>query len=250
MYRLNYFCISDIGKRRDNNQDNYLCVDRIMEPCTRHSENAGIAYVKQPTFLGIFDGMGGEQCGEKAAEISARTTKDFAINKNNNNELLFLCTLANQNVCNYADENNISSMGTTVAAMVFSKNKWNVLNVGDSKVLRILDGKISQISEDDVGFSIRGKKPPLSQCIGMREDECVIVPHIRAIDKKSGTRFVICSDGLTDMVENSTILSIVSNASSVEDATKTLVEEAMKNGGIDNTTVIVAELSKKKLWDR
>ena len=222
------------------------------EPLT-HSEKCGSFEAGKPFLLGIFDGMGGEEHGEIASQLSACCARDMYadISKHPLKTMLsfdgeeFLREIirkANRAVCEYAEKNKIRSMGTTAAMLLFERKCIHVCNIGDSRIYRIAGGTIEQISKDHVSVKIQGRKPALSQCIGIPEDEMLLQPYCTRVQYKAGDKYLICSDGITDMLENDVICDIISK-NNAEKAAKLLLQAALDAGGIDNTTAIVIEIT-------
>ena len=193
------------------------------------------------SMFGVFDGMGGEEQGEMASLIAAKDASKIQFGKDITQDLKKYCMTANESICQYADDNMIFSMGTTAAILVFAKKEIVLCNIGDSKVFRISDKKIEQISFDHVAISVFGKKPPLSQNLGIPPDELKIEPYLSTGKYHDGDLYLICSDGLTDMVETDTIAQIATNKP-FEDAAKSLLETALKNGGKDNITLVLIKV--------
>lgn len=242
-YSINYICWSDIGRRRSINQDNYFCGGRFIE-----SPSADINYPltgsissQEPALLGVFDGMGGEECGEVASLIASKTCVSVELGEDPIRSLTELCMVANERICTYANEHFVSSMGTTAAMLAFGKKEIELCNIGDSKIFRLSGEEFVQLSTDHYAHSMYGKKPPLSQCLGIPPTEMVIEPYSSSIGYRDGDIYLICSDGLTDMVPNDRIASIITG-SSISDAAKALVQAALDNGGIDNITVILCKI--------
>lgn len=246
-YEIAFSCISHIGKVRKINQDNFICDGHYMEINDNNIEFPLEGYVtsKQPSLFGIYDGMGGEESGEVAAHIAARTSSEIAFSDNGVFDLLEYCKKANAEICDYIEKNPISSMGTTAAMMLFTKKEITLCNVGDSKIFRFSNGEIEQISKDHVVMSAFCKKPPLSQNLGIPPTEMLIEPYVSQGNYKRGDKYLICSDGLTDMVTVDDIKEVVNNEP-LNKATGILLNKALENGGRDNTTIILLEIKQKK----
>lgn len=246
-YEILYSCISHIGNIRSINQDNFICNGTYMK--TDDSEIAfplsGTVISKSPTLFGIFDGMGGEECGEIASYIAAKEAADILIEKDGVFTLTDYCKKANTKICEYAENNSVSAMGTTAAMLLFSKNEITLCNIGDSKVFRFARGELEQISKDHVVISAFGTKPPLSQNLGIPPEQLCIEPYLSQGRYKNGDKYLICSDGLTDMLSLEEIKELLVNHS-VEESTKNLLNKALENGGKDNVTVILLEIKQKK----
>lgn len=246
-YEIVYSCISHIGNVRSINQDNFICNGTYMK--TNDSEIifplSGKVVSKSPTLFGIFDGMGGEECGEIASYIAAKEASTIPIKKDGVSTLTDYCKQANTKICEYTENNAISSMGTTAAMLLCSKDEITLCNIGDSKVFRFAGGEFEQISKDHIVISAFGTKPPLSQNLGIPPDQLLIEPYLSQGRYKNGDKYLICSDGLTDMLTLEEIKELLTSQQVEESATK-LVNKALENGGKDNVTVILLEIKQKK----
>lgn len=203
--------------------------------------------LKKPLLFGVFDGMGGEECGEVASLIAAKQASLPLDMSDPVLTLADLCKDANAEICKYASEHGISSMGTTAAMLLFSKRSITLCNIGDSKVFLFSDGRMEQISEDHIGPAPFGRKPPLSQNLGIPPEEMIIEPYLSKRVHVTDSRFLICSDGVTDMLTNDEIASIIATASIAEASTR-LIDAALERGGKDNATAILIEVKKKSLF--
>lgn len=250
-YKVLYSCISHVGKKRSMNQDNYFCDGRFMSAGKQDfaAPVDGEIVSAKPTVLGVFDGMGGEECGEIAAYLAAKAVSQIIYTGDSVNDLATYCKNANKLICDYTVLNSLSSMGTTAAMLLFKGEEITLCNIGDSRIFRISKGEITQISEDHVAISAFGTKPPLTQSLGIPEDELIIEPYFSKGILNKDDKYVICSDGLTDMVGNDVIKQIVTD-NTPDKATRLLVNKALENGGKDNVTVIVAQVKKKSIFGR
>lgn len=242
-YSIDYFCTSHIGKLRSINQDNFMCNGIYMKPSDSSDslENNMISdktsSAVSPVF-GIFDGMGGEECGEVASYLAADCMEGYSFSGNKSQGLRDYCRKANNAICTYMDDHEIASMGTTAAILLFDKKKIYLCNIGDSKIFRLSHGKMRQISYDHVGVAMYGSKPPLMQNLGIRETEMVIEPFVDCRAYREGDIYLICSDGLTDMVDTEEMRTTLLN-SEKDSAAAALLEKALENGGKDNITIIL-----------
>ena len=246
-YEIFYSCISHIGHVRNINQDNFICNGLYIQNDNPESEFRfnGQVDANQSVLFGIFDGMGGEECGEMASRIAAKEAQKTSLSKKGVLVLTEYCKQANKKICEYAENNNISSMGTTVAMLLFTKREITLCNIGDSKIFRFSNGKLEQISKDHVVISAFGTKPPLLQNLGIPPEQLLIEPYLSQGGYKDGDKYLICSDGLTDMVTVNEIKELL-NEDSVKNITSKLVSRALENGGKDNTTVILLEIKQRK----
>ena len=258
-YEIHYSCCSHVGKRRNENQDNFLCdgkylgdfedtVEFSMNGCTDHA---------QPYVFGVFDGMGGEEHGEIASLIAARCAEELKIGPCPIEDLQQYCNTANEEICRYADDNDIGSMGTTAVIIAFAENEIDLCNIGDSKAFHFDGEKLEQISVDHYAATIYGRKPPLSQNLGIPSTEMMIEPHYARGYYHDGDIYLLCSDGLTDMVSIEEIAKILTETvaggtTDVNKTTENLLQKALDNGGKDNITIILCRLKRRKrgLFDK
>lgn len=246
-YEILYSCISHIGNARSINQDNFICNGiymKIDNPEIKFPLN-GKVISKTPTLFGIFDGMGGEECGEVASYIAAKEASAISIKKDGVPTLTEYCKRANTKICEYAENNAISAMGTTAAMLLCSKDEITLCNIGDSKVFRFANDELEQISKDHVVISAFGTKPSLSQNLGIPPDQLLIEPYLSQGRYKNGDKYLICSDGLTDMLTLEEIKDTLASQH-IEESASNLVDKTLKNGGKDNVTVILLEIKQKK----
>lgn len=244
-YKIHYSCISHKGFRRSMNQDNFICDGRYRED--ENSRMQGCMSAGSPSVFGVFDGMGGEERGEVASLIAARRASAFSVGQDIAADLAKYCIDSNEDICRYARDNGIAGMGTTAAMLVFSGEEVAVCNIGDSKVFHFADGKMGQVSQDHVAIAAYGRKPPLSQNLGIPPTELLIEPYIAQGQCRDGDVYLICSDGLTDMVSLDEICSMLAGKVFREIAPG-LVDRALANGGKDNVTVIVCKVERKTGW--
>ncbi len=248
-YKIHYSCLSHIGNVRSVNQDNFICDGHYVESdgTTIEFPMCGIKTSKETSVFGIFDGMGGEECGEIASYIAAKCAASFLVGKNALADLSQFCHKANSDICGYAEENGISSMGTTAAMLAFTNKHVVLCNIGDSKIFRFSDGILEQISKDHVAISAFGVKPPLSQNLGIPPSELLIDPYLAQGPYNDGDVYLICSDGLTDMVSVEEITEVLISKT-IEEAITSLLDKALENGGKDNTTIILCKIERQSGW--
>lgn len=252
-YQIEYAYTCHIGKIRNNNEDNFWCCGDSLEAQNQGMSHIRSGHIKQSEspLLAVFDGMGGESCGEMAAFLAAescgkhyKTIKD-GIQNDPQGFLNELCETMNQAVCEYGRVNKINSMGTTAALLAFGEEAVYSCNLGDSRIYRSDNEKFCQISKDHVlGRSLFGKAP-LTQYLGMEEENLQLEPTISRQEIKLGDRFLLCSDGITDMLSDGEIADILSRDIPVEETVEILVDRALKKGGRDNITVVLCEIMEQ-----
>lgn len=247
---LNAACGSFIGNGRNRNEDNFYFGEKHLPV-----ENRGLKQVlkssvqtEEPVLVAVFDGMGGECQGEEAACLASETfghaykcLEELALSGKE-----FFCKACEQSniaVNRLRESRQLKAMGTTVAAVYFSQNETVSCNIGDSKIFRIRNKKMVQISKDHTDERIMTamgvhKKPVLLQYIGMPETEMIIEPYILKGELWPEDVYVLCTDGVTDVLKAEEIYEIIGQNSAEEAVRKILAAVCEKNGE-DNATVIV-----------
>ena len=193
--------------------------------------------------------MGGENFGEMAAFAAARQLQkaerklaNFFAPKEKNLEKLI--QQLNAAVVNAQKEMCTERMGTTMVSLCFSGSFVYVCNVGVSRAYRLRDGALVQLSIDHVEKrpGRENKKAPLTQHLGFGNEDIQIEPYIAKEQIKQGDLYLLCSDGLTDMLTNFEISDIMLNCADAESCVEALIQSALDHGGRDNITVIVCRL--------
>jgi len=239
---IHYYLVSDVGKKRKINQDNFIC-DKYFcdgELDEKRKRKYGTISNDRIIMFGIFDGLGGEEKGEEASYIAAKEASELVFSKNLEADLRRYCKTTNKKICKYAEDNNIASMGTTMATICFKGSKSLLCNIGDSKIYVIRSKKIKQISKDHVYKLYVGKKPPLTQCLGMPENETLIEPYIKEIRGGNRDIYLICSDGLSDNVTPEEMCDVILNRG-IESGGDELLSLALEKGGQDNISIIICK---------
>ncbi len=251
--RIKMSGVTDTGRKRENNEDNIL-VDR------------------QHGLVIVADGMGGHNAGEVASQLAIDITSQFLIAglhiESRMDEAFFTpepmkdlldksIQLANRKIIEESSKDDSKSgMGTTIVCLLFCKSWFAIANIGDSRCYRFRDGKINQLSEDHSwiqGMVEQGtinsedaKHHPqrglLLQALGNREVE----PFFTSGCPMAGDVFVLCSDGLTEVVSNNTIGFVLNQDGSPQKTAEKLVQLANENGGPDNISVIVVKVLPAK----
>ena len=245
-------CGCNMGKIRANNEDNFYFNGDILPADNRALSTVltAEASAEGEFCAAVFDGMGGEQYGELAAYAAARQMKERLAagawkEQGTEARLETLTVDLNAAVLRKARELLTRHMGATLAGLFFRRGTAYAFNLGDSRIYLARDGALRQLSVDHVDsrslFSGKGKGS-LSQYLGIDEEEFLVEPSIGAVEARAGDRFLLCSDGLTDMASDPEILAILLGARSAESAVEKLIALALDRGGRDNVTVIVCFL--------
>lgn len=251
-YKINGACKSEIGKVRENNEDNYYFNFKILKEDNEGNNKAITMQFENVdnVICSIFDGMGGETKGERASYIASSTLKEY-VQKNTNKEFVWesYIDIANKKICKEMLPNQ--RMGTTMAAILFSEKYIDICNIGDSRIYSLKNKKLKQISKDHTEANLQeklniniGHKARLTQHLGIRKEEMVLTPYKNKYDYNEFDKMLICSDGLTDMISDKEIEKIMSQQIQPREIVDELIKKALEKGGIDNTTVIVLEIKK------
>jgi len=239
---LKAFSITDVGKKRLLNEDSV---------CVREGNIGSLQ-----NFFMVADGMGGHKAGDRASKEAVAVMID-SIERNQSKDpktiLKEALEAANRQVFQDAGNNDeLEGMGTTVVAATIWDRKLYVMNVGDSRLYLMSGGEISQITVDHslVEELVRKgvlakekarnhpKKNIITRAVGVMTD---VEPDFFEVDLKAGDKILLCSDGLSNMLEDSDLLRITCCEGALEDKAKLLVDEANDNGGKDNISVILID---------
>lgn len=245
-YQISYACISHIGKRRRMNQDNFLCCGVYVspeQPSPLHLPLTGTISSAQTTLFGVFDGMGGEERGEMASYLAARAASRTPLSEEPVVVLNAVCQNANRDICEFVSQNGLGTCGTTAAMLLLEPEHLTACNIGDSKIFHLTEQHLVQISEDHLSLAPAGVKAPLSQCLGIPPEELTLCPHYDTLDYGVGDKYLLCSDGLTDMVPLAEIEHILS-VLPPEEAAQVLLQRALDYGGKDNITLLILQVEK------
>jgi PPM family protein phosphatase len=241
---------TNVGMKRNHNEDNFSII-----------EESGL-YI-------VADGMGGHASGEVASKMAVDAVRDFFTSTADDpertwpykmdrskgyeeNRLITGIKLANLRIYESAQRDaKQRGMGTTIVTLFAVEDGVYVGHVGDSRVYRMRDGKIEQLTDDHSLLNDYIKMKRLSA------EEIANFPHknviVRALGMKDtvkvDTRFekpqekdiyLLCSDGLSGPVTDDEMLTICTGGSDLKTAASTLIAKANENGGPDNITVILA----------
>jgi serine/threonine protein phosphatase PrpC len=219
----------------------------------RHNEDA---YVSEPPLFAVADGMGGAQAGELASSLAAAALKDSQEPGAGGEERVDeLIQQANRRVYDRQSRDAAASgMGTTMTVALVEDGRVAIGHVGDSRAYLIRGRSLKQLTEDHslVAELVRsGKLSPeeaeshpqrsvITRALGTDPDVDV---DTFSVETRPGDLFLLCSDGLTSMVDDETILAEVArNRDDLKGAAKALVRAANKSGGEDNITVVFFEI--------
>jgi protein phosphatase len=232
--------VTDVGRVRTNNEDQLLVADNLFA---------------------VADGMGGHAAGEVASQVAVETLRDAFAENPTATGLLDAVGAANHNVVQRAESDAATrGMGTTVcaAALVPAEDGEGetlvVVNVGDSRAYLLRDGELSQVTEDhsvadelmragqlsEEQAAVDRRRHVLTRVLGMDK---TVNPDRFDIDPFRGDRLLLASDGLTNEVPDAEIASILRRIEDPGEAARELVRVAKNNGGADNITVVIIDVT-------
>jgi protein phosphatase len=240
MHRIVSFGKTDCGLRRPNNEDAFLVKLEFG-------------------FCLVADGMGGAAAGELASQIFSETTLEvFSTANLSSSDPVSLVQqsfiLANSRIIKHTVEiPEHKGMGCTAELMVFSEDKFILGHMGDSRSYRYKNKQLKQLSQDhslvqeqlNQGLITpeearkHSMKNVILRAVGV--DETPALDLIRGT-LSAGDIFLLCSDGLTDMVEDSDIMAVLAATAPLTRKTELLIELAKTAGGHDNITVVLIEI--------
>jgi serine/threonine protein phosphatase PrpC len=219
----------------------------------RHNEDA---YVLEPPLFAIADGMGGARAGEVASSLAAAALQSGKVDGNGEERVTALIQAANRSVYERSSQDaEVAGMGTTMTVALVEDSTVTLGHVGDSRAYVLRDGELEQLTNDHslVAELVRGGKlsaeeaehhpqrSVITRALGTDPDVDVDTFTVEAED---GDVFVLCSDGLTDMVGDDEIGEVLARSrENLKEAAEELVRRANKAGGQDNITVVAFEMT-------
>ena len=245
-FRIEYACLTTVGKVRRNNEDNYYASGKYRTDLYSVEDElvTGALLSEDNDTLAVFDGMGGEACGEVAAMVAASHTELFCRDRAEYEEYLYeLAEMLNTKVREECEERSLVLMGTTCAMIQFGKSDLYVLNAGDSRVYKLSSHELRRVSEDHCARSYRGKA--LTKFLGL-PGEGPLSPYIAMGSYKAGDMFLLCTDGVTDMLSDEEIQAIIDQKAPLDMLVRELIDEALARGGVDNATALLCRINKHR----
>ncbi|MCI5494534.1 MAG: Stp1/IreP family PP2C-type Ser/Thr phosphatase, partial [Lachnospiraceae bacterium] len=228
------FSITDIGQRREMNQDYVYTSEKPVG--------------NLPNLFIVADGMGGHNAGDYASKYTVETIVDVASKSKLTEPIAILdeaIQTANRMLIDRANENpQMKGMGTTVVALTILDSHLVIANVGDSR-LYVVNQEIQQITRDHSLVEEMVRLGELDKEIAREHpDKNIITRAIGAVaevdidffevDVEQGDCILMCSDGLTNMIEDEDIRAIIMSQRDVAEQAEKLVDTANRNGGRDN----------------
>lgn len=247
MKKLSITAASHVGCIRSNNEDMILVWDKFIRNDTYRTE-IDVEALDRFT-IALADGMGGHNAGEVASQ-EALSSLHFYLNdlpvslspSELNEAMVAWLESINKTIASRGFGNpSLADMGTTLVGLIFYGHKVYWVNCGDSRLYQFRDGKLTQLSTDHSLNNMLGTKKHsniITNCIGggckMSFIDIVEFTH----DVEQGDVFLLCSDGLTDMLTDEQICHLLLSGA---DATK-LCHAAELEGGFDNVSVCIIKI--------
>ena len=236
--------LTDVGRKRLVNQDTVYISDTPV----------GVL----PNLYIVADGMGGEKAGDYASKSLIGYMLTYI------EHTIKMPVTAIQGAIEYANANlfaegsknpNLSGMGTTVVAASIIDNTLHVFNVGDSRCYVLDENSISQITKDHSLVEMLVSKGEITrESAEYKENKSKITRAVGAearvlidsfeVDLVGNEYVLLCSDGLTNMVDDRKIFNIISSSAGVKSSAKRLVEEANLSGGSDNISILLIDINE------
>ena len=238
---MKIYAMTDVGRKREGNQDYVYVTDKPIGPF--------------PNLLAVADGMGGHKAGDFASKYTVtvlrKELEQTSIDRPEEILRGIVATANNKLIEAAATDVKLEGMGTTLVAATVVGNTLYFANVGDSR-LYLINEKIRQLSKDHslVEEMVRlggikeeeAKNHPdkniITRAIGVKPDVEADVYEYRL---KKGDTILMCTDGLSNMVEDEDMFDIVKGSRDIVEAVQMLIEKANSNGGRDNIGVVMAE---------
>ena len=242
-----------------------------------HNEDA-IASDLSIGLLLLADGMGGYKAGEVASEIAAlmiaaeltesmqHGTRSQTLPRRLSESKIMIDAVKKTNATIYhisQNEPQCAGMGTTLVVAIFTDNQLIVGHIGDSRLYRLRGEILTQLTEDhsliqeqiNAGLisleqaEVSTKKNLVTRALGVDEE---VELELQVFEVAVGDVYLLCSDGLSDLVKDATIAKILVDANDIIFAANKLIETANESGGSDNISVIIAQVNKpfgaEKYW--
>ncbi|MBL1212198.1 MAG: hypothetical protein HND52_02475 [Ignavibacteriae bacterium] len=249
--RINYYGNSDKGMVREENQD---CFGKFPVDSNDLNNPQGLLFI-------VADGMGGHAKGKDASNLAVDAIQQIYFedsNKSIADRIKLAFQTANTKIFNrYLGNQQFQKMGTTASAIILHQKKATIAHVGDSRIYRVYQGKIEQLTSDHTLVNEMQKKgiinkeeakqhpnkSVLNRAIGIEEN--VEIDIIKNIVLHPGNIFVLCTDGLAKVTAEE--INKIASENTPEIATSILINMANERGGKDNVTVQVIKLEEEEV---
>jgi serine/threonine protein phosphatase PrpC len=238
MSTLHIAAVTHHGKIRSANEDTVVVASWLRRAPMSEPQSTRLP-LSPPVVLAVCDGMGGHEAGEVASELAASQLGMLLTGKPDPARAASAVSALNKEV--YAASRSDPArrrMGSTIAGLWMDADQVVWFNVGDSSVFRRANDFMMKLSIDDVPEG--AKTGMLTQSLGGSDYLAEIVPHVGEDTLRVGVTYLLCSDGLTDLVSFDNIEAAI--AYEPETAASQLLEAALAAGGHDNISIIAARV--------
>lgn len=244
MSRIVITAASRVGCVRNNNEDMVFAYDKFVR-----SEAYQTEFMTENVdrfVIALADGMGGHLAGEVASVDTLENLRFFvsdmpkglSVSEVNKAMEVWLESIHKIITSKGHADPSMEGMGTTLVAVIYYEGKYFWINCGDSRLYRLRDGKLAQLTTDHSLNTLRGEKRHsniITNCIGAGCKHTYMDMVEFTDDFRHGDVYMVCSDGLSDMVSDEVIERMMINGSSAN----RLCEAAIEKGGFDNVSVCV-----------
>ncbi|GHU81628.1 serine/threonine protein phosphatase [Clostridia bacterium] len=265
---------SDIGLSRTNNEDNYYLDGAYIKAEDDSQTSCAFISPQQNGVFAVFDGMGGQSRGEFASLCAAQTLQKFQseILSEGTKKVNEYIKTANDTICTEMSKTN-EIIGSTMVLLTINNNEAQVYNLGDSRAYYVTKGRIYQLSRDhtvaeqlyqlkmltkeQANKDIR--KNNLTKHLGVFQNEIDLRAFASGnIKMKSGDTFLLCSDGVTSVMTDKDLRTLIVNSGDkCKKLAGQIVELAIRSGSKDNVTAIVVKAAhtfnskqKRRKWGK
>jgi serine/threonine protein phosphatase PrpC len=248
---LQVAALTHVGRRRHANEDCIAVGARLMNDASGEPWFT-VHDLSSPCVCLVADGMGGHPAGDVASRMVIEQLSVQLPDAIGADDTLIAALRATNRALFAAMTRrpSVLGMGSTIAGIAAERQGIVIFNVGDSRIYRIRGGRLTQISIDDseavmtAFMSFEFPARALSQCLGGFPGADEIHPHVLREQAESGCTYLICSDGLYDMLSDHAIAACLSE--SLDQSIRALFERAMDAGGNDNISIILARVQSSE----
>jgi len=258
MFDVECSAITYIGLVREKNEDNYYVNGKYRDDSSISTEGFIDNASRNSYLYAICDGMGGEAFGDLASLIAVKTLLSYQDTDLRQTITEYIDT-TNRLICDAAKNNGNVKIGTTLALLFLVNNNAYSYNIGDSRIYLFRDGNLYLMTEDHTeaqrlvrmgiikqeDVKSHKSKNKLTQHLGIDPNEMIIEPYVsEGVNISKNDIFLICSDGLTDMVSDDEIAVCLSDETkNTTDLVKVLAAKTQSAGSKDNATIIIIKVS-------
>ena len=237
--------LSHSGLVRDHNEDSLVIGQWTLCAAETDTPQTLVFPIASPLVVAVADGLGGHPGGDVASSLVVRELARAAPTLDSERQLRDVLKASNRALYDIAaDEPMLTAMGTTVAGVLLISDQVFAFNIGDSRVYVHGPDGLRQISVDDSPPLAPGQEHTVivTQTLGGGISYADVEPHVAAFQQSTDVRWLICSDGLTDLVRNETLNDLLQESEDSRAAFE-LWKAAIEAGGDDNITLALVRVA-------